>query len=132
MIEEKKDIVEEDESQDSSFWKIKYVLIYSAIFFLIPTAVGVPLTACLSNGSYVESLYVIFGVISMLVGIVRGWNRDSKNFRKNHTTVEDKDSSAYRQFVFQQWTSYIVGIILLGLSVAAFYICQAAGIFNPF
>ena len=131
MIDPKTEVVE-DESQESSFSKIKFLLIYCSIFFLTPSAVGIPLTAVLRNGTYVEALYVIFGAISLLLGMVRGWNRDSKNFRKYHTTVEDKESASYRQFFFIQMTSYIVGLILLGISVGAFYICEAAGIFNPF
>ena len=131
MIEPKPEIVEDD-SQESSFDKRKYIIIYSSIFFLAPTAIGVPLTITLRNGTYIESLYVIFGVISLLIGVIRSWNRDSKNVRKNHTIVEDKESASYRQFFFIQMTSYIVGVILLGISVGAFYICEAAGIFNPF
>lgn len=132
MIDNNKEIVEEDESQESSFEKKKYILIYSLIFFLVPTAVGIPLTAVLRNGTYIESFYVIFGVLSLLMGIFRSWQRDSKNIRKTHTIVEDKDTPSYKQFVIKQWTSYIVGLILLALSVGAFYICNAIGVVNPF
>ena len=131
MIEPKPEIVEDD-SQESSFDKRKYIIIYSSIFFLAPTAIGVPLTITLRNGTYIESLYVIFGVISLLIGVIRSWNRDSKNVRKNHTIVEDKDTPQYKAYRFQQMTSYIVGFILLAVSVAAFYICEAAGVYNPF
>ena len=131
MIEPKPEIVEEG-SEESRFNKRKYLIIYSSIFFLVPSAIGIPLTAALQNGTYIESAYAIFGTISLLAGLFRSWQRDSKNIRKNHTIVEDKDTPLYREFSFKQWTCYVVGIVLLVLSVGSFYLCGLFGVTNPF
>ena len=110
--------------------KFKFALIYSLIFLGVPMAVGMPLTAALNNLNYIESLYIIFGAISMLAALFRGYRRDSKNYRKNHTVVEDHDSVEYVQYSFHQMVAYIVGIIAIGLGVGFFYLFYGLGLFQ--
>ena len=129
MIEEPEVIESEEPGIYSRKDKIKYVLIYSSIFILMPTGIGIPLTAIFSNPYIIESSYVIFGAISIIFAFIRSTRRDTKNIRKNHTLVEDKETEEYRKYSFQQWVAYISGAVSLVLSIAAFYICDAIGLF---
>ena len=124
--------VEEVEEVESGSYSKKdifiYALIHASIFLLLPTVIGISLTAILKMRQIAEAMYVIFGTISILFALFRSRRRDSKNFRKNHTISEDKDTPEYKQFFYQQLIAYVFGLISIALSVPCFYICIAIGL----
>lgn len=129
-MENKPEVVEVEEKEYNKRDKIKYILIYAGVFVLAPTIIGISLTLIFQNYYLVEAVYTIFGCLSILLALFKSHRRDSKNIRKTHTIVEDKDASEYRQYSFQQWISYIAGAISLVLAIASFYIMNAMGLFS--
>ena len=105
-----------------------YALIYASIFLFLPTVIGISLTAILKMRQIAEAMYVIFGTISLLFALFRSRRRDTKNYRQNHTIVEDKESADYKLFFYQQLFAYLFGVTSILLSVPCFYICVAIGL----
>lgn len=103
--------------------KFLYALIYCAIAIGVPSIIGIPLTASLSLPPIVEASYIIVGVISIMYGIFRSHFRDSRNYKKNKTVIEDKNTKEYQDYRFRQWTAYLAGLTDLLLSLVAYLIC---------
>ena len=131
-MEDKQEIVESNEEQKdySKRDKIKYLTIYSSIFVVLPTILATIFTLIFHNPYLPESIFAIFGSLSILIALFRSTNRDTKNYRKNHTIIEDKETPEYRLYSFHQRISYIVGAIVLLLAVGSFYLMYLLGQFN--
>lgn len=103
--------------------RILFVIIYSAIFIVVPTAIGIPIAAIFYHRTILEALYLVFGVIALLIPLFKSRIRDSKNWKENHTIVEDKESDSYKNYRFLQTVMYIVGLITILLSIPSYFIC---------
>ena len=112
-----------DNIEETKKDRLKYILIYVGVMFLLPSAAGISLTAIFSMPSLVESIYIIFGALSLLFMLFRMRATDSANYKKNKTVFVDKNTPEHKEHTFKQWISFIVGIVDLLCSLAAFYIC---------
>lgn len=92
------------------------ILIVVLSVVLLPTIVGVTLMLIFQRSVILESLYAIFGTLTILAALFRSWRRDSKNYRKEHTIVEDKDTKEYKSYRCLQITLYVTGLSLLALT----------------
>ena len=89
------------------------ILIVILVATLLPTIAGVTLMLIFKRSVILESLYAIFGAGILIVALFRSWRRDSVNYRKDHTVVEDKETSAYKSYRNMQIALYITGAALL-------------------
>ena len=122
-------IADDEDREYTKKDKIIFASIYCSIFILLPAAIGLPLTFGLKTPYYVDAIFMIFGSVSILAALFRSYRRDSTNYRKNHTVVEDKDSTNYKIYSFHQLVAYIAGAISLGIGVGLFYLLDAIGLF---
>ena len=90
-----------------------FILIVVLVATLLPTIAGVTLMLIFQRSVILESLYAIFGAGILIVALFRSWRRDSVNYRKDHTVVEDKNTSAYKSYRNMQIALYITGAALL-------------------
>ena len=90
-----------------------FILIVVLVATLLPTIAGVTLMLIFQRSVILESLYAIFGAGILIVALFRSWRRDSVNYRKDHTVVEDKETSAYKSYRNMQIALYITGAALL-------------------
>ena len=90
-----------------------FILIVVLVATLLPTIAGVTLMLIFKRSVILESLYAIFGAGILIIAFFRSWRRDSANYRKDHTVVEDKESSAYKSYRNMQIALYITGVALL-------------------
>lgn len=97
-------------------------LLFSAIFLILPTITGLIFYLTLGTLYQFEAAFVIFGCISLIIGIFRTRRRDTKNFKTNKTLHEDTDTDEYRQYRFEQWVFYITGLVDLGAGGILFLI----------
>lgn len=78
---------------------------------LIPTVLGLVFSFVFENFVILETSYAILAVLLLLFAMARSWNRDSNNFRKNKTVVEDKKTDSYKEYRNFQLTLWILGIV---------------------
>lgn len=86
-------------------------ILFSAIFLILPAVVGLIFWATLHTFTQFEAAFALFGIISILLALLRSRSRDSKNFKKNKTLHEDKKTDSYKQYRFEQWIFYITGLV---------------------
>ena len=101
--------------------KIKEVLIY-VVIILIPTILGVVLSLVFNKWIILESVYLIWGCVLVLVALFNSRRRDGKNLKKNRTIVEDKNTKEYKEYRNFQIRLYILGAICAVLSLISFLI----------
>ena len=97
-----------------------FILIFSLAAFLLPTIVGLILTLIMQRMVFLEAFYIIFGVITLLVALHRSRRRDTKNYKANHTMVEDKEKEEFKDYRKTQILLYCLGVFLLLCSLGAF------------
>ena len=87
---------------------------------LIPLVLGLVFSLIFENFVILETSFAIFGVLMFLFALARNWNRDSNNYKKNKTIVEDKKTDSYKEYKKFQRALWILGIVNLVLSHMVF------------
>lgn len=96
-------------------------IVYSLIFLVLPAIIGIIFYFTIHSAVQLEAAFVIFGAFSILIGLFRTRRHDTKNFRKNKTLHEDKDTEEYKGFAVGQWFFYVTGIVDLLISLLMFF-----------
>lgn len=97
-------------------------IIAIGILELIPTTIGIVFYFVHHDFHIMEVVYALLGVLLFLFAIARNWNRDSSNFKKNKTIVEDPKSESYKEYKKFQKELWILGIVNCLLSLLVFFI----------
>ena len=97
-----------------------FILIFCLSAVSVPTIAGMILTIVLQRIVFLESFYIIFGVLVMLLALARSRRRDTKNYKQNNTVHEDHQDESYKEYRKMQLILYGVGLGLFLLSVIAF------------
>ena len=103
--------------------KVKNILqdvLLVLLLLAFPTVVGVAVFLISGEIYYLEVIYVLFGLLELLIMMLRFRRRDSNNVRKNHTVYEDTKTSEYKKFKYEQVLLGICGVATLLASLLAF------------
>lgn len=117
------DILENSTSEEKEYknnWKS--IIIYSSVMITLGVGIGFIVTAINNDFVYVEIITAIFGVLSMLFMMARIRGRDSENYKKNKSIVEDKKTMDYKNWLRMQLSMLAVGVFMLLLSYIFFLI----------
>lgn len=114
---------EVEENEQSINWKS--LIIYASVMVGLSLGLGFLITGITKDFVYVELIVAIFGIISLLLMMIRIRARDSRNYKKNKSIVEDKNTVAYKNWKAMQFCCLIVGVVLLLLSLLFFYLFRA-------
>ena len=84
-------------------------IISIAIVELIPALIALVLTLSFDNFLYFHYIYALWGVVIFLYALLRNWRRDTKNYKANHSIVEDKTTESYKEYKKNQLTLWLTG-----------------------
>ena len=87
--------------------------------------IGGVLSAINQDLLYLEVIYVVFGLIDLLLITIRLRIRDSRNYKKNKSIVEDKTTKEYKTWIREQYLIAILGAVDLAASLVVFLISKA-------
>ena len=100
----------------------KFNTIYLIVSTLIPLAIGGIALLITEYLGVFEAAYVLIGLIDLLIITIRLHARDSRNYKKNKSIVEDKTTKDYKEWKNFQYLLGLAGAIDLLLSLVAFVI----------
>lgn len=103
---------------------IAYAL-YIGVMVLLPGIIGGVLALSQKDLIYLEVIYVVFGLIDIMIITVRIRMRDSRNYKKDKTIVEDKNAPEFKKWLMEQYLIAIIGAIDLVISLIVFGISCA-------
>ena len=91
-------------------------IISFVIVELIPAVVALALTLAFSNFQYFHYIYALWGILIFLYALLRNWRRDTKNYKTNHSIVEDKTTESYKEYKKTQLTLWLTGVANIAIS----------------
>ena len=104
-----------------------FILIFGLVGFLLPTITGLILAFSLKRTVFLESLYIIFGALTLIVALYRSRKRDIANYggasKKEQSEVEKENA---KQFRITQIFLYGLGLFLFLCSLISFLIGKYA------
>ena len=83
---------------------------------LVPLILGLIFSFVFENFVFLETFFAIIAVLMLLFAMLRGWNRDTNNYKKNKTIVEDQKSESFKEYKKFQVTLWILGLLNLLVS----------------
>lgn len=95
-------------------------IVFLLVLLLIPTIIGLVLYILMQNLLYWEILYIIFGLVELLVMMAKIRARDSSNYRKNKTLVEDKKTDEYKHYIRGQKVLFACAVLTILCSLIVF------------
>lgn len=99
----------------------KKILIF-VILTLIPVAIGLPFRFGFDRKVIFEVTMAVFGLLELLVLMVRIFLKDRKLYKKGISSSEFKESDNYKNYVNIQIILLVSAVINLLISLLYFYI----------
>lgn len=99
-----------------------FYIIFAIAVIVLPGIIGGILSAVFQNLIYLEVMYVVFGLVDLLLIVIRIRMRDGQNYKKNKTIYEDKTTDEFRTWRKEQYLIALIGAIDLSISLIVFAI----------
>lgn len=97
-------------------------VIYASLLLTIPGIIGGVLFIFQRSFITFEVMYVVFGILGILFCLIRNWARDGRNYKKNGSIVEDKDTIEYKNHKHTQMVVLMAAFLSLAISLIFFII----------
>ena len=97
-------------------------IITIAVVELFPAVIALVLTLTLSNFLYFHYIYALFAIVMFLFALIRNWRRDTKNYKKQHSIVEDPKTEDFKEYKRFQRTLWILGAVNVAISYLFWFI----------